>query len=154
MTPGPQDAFDRLLNQENYSENGGTGSARDYFRVSSYGQFNPQFDVVGPFTLPQDMSYYGGNDAYGDDKRPAYMVVDACQAAKASGVDFSIYDTNGDGYVDNVFIYYAGYNEAEYILKVLFGAQMGSATGRIISIFQPLLYLTEKLCMIMPVPLS
>ena len=114
VTPGPQDAFDRLLNQENYSENGGTGSARDYFRVSSYGQFNPQFDVVGPFTLPQDMSYYGGNDAYGDDKRPAYMVVDACQAAKASGVDFSIYDTNGDGYVDNVFIYYAGYNEAEY----------------------------------------
>jgi len=114
VTPDPQEAFNRLLNQENYSENGGTGSARDYFRASSYGQFNPQFDVIGPFTLPQNMSYYGENDDYGDDEKPAYMVVHACQAAKASGVDFSIYDTNGDGYVDNVFIYYAGYNEAEY----------------------------------------
>lgn len=83
------------------------------------------------------------------------MVVDACQAAKASGVDFSIYDTNGDGYVDNVFIYYAVTMKLNMVLKVLFGRTDGQCNpGRIISIFQPLLYLTEKLCMIMPVPLS
>lgn len=114
VTPNPQQAFDRLLNQENYSDNGGTGSARDYFRASSYGQFNPQFDVVGPFTLPENMKYYGENDTYGDDKKPAEMVLDACKAANTAGVDFSLYDADGDGYVDNVFIYYAGYNEAEY----------------------------------------
>ena len=34
-------------------------------------------------------------------------------AADAAGLDFTQYDTDGDGYVDNVFVYYAGYNEAE-----------------------------------------
>jgi hypothetical protein len=94
VTPNPQQAFDRLLNQENYSDNGGTGSARDYFRASSYGQFNPQFDVVGPFTLPENMKYYGENDTYGDDKKPAEMVLDACKAANTAGVDFSLYDAS------------------------------------------------------------
>ena len=34
--------------------------------------------------------------------------------AAQNGVDFSIYDTDNNGYVDNVFVYYAGYNEAEH----------------------------------------
>jgi M6 family metalloprotease-like protein len=42
------------------------------------------------------------------------MVADACRMAyEADGVDFSEYDTDNDGRVDNVFIYYAGHNEAE-----------------------------------------
>ncbi len=110
----PQTAFTDLLNQEGYSANGGTGSARDYFRSASYGQFNPQFDVVGPVNLNQNYAYYGANDANDYDLRPQQMVIDACQAADALGVDFAQYDTDNDGYVDNVFIYYAGYNEAEH----------------------------------------
>lgn len=105
-------AFQKLLNEEQYSANGGTGSARDYFRASSNGQFSPQFDVVGPYTLPYTMAYYGANDTDGNDVKPAYMVVDACKAAD-NDIDFSQYDLDGDGYIDNVFIYYAGYNEAE-----------------------------------------
>lgn len=112
VTSNPADAFTRLLNQENYSDNGGTGSARDYFGAASYGLFTPQFDVVGPYTLPQNMSYYGANKN-GDDDKPAHMIADACALAYADGVDFSDYDTDNDGYVDNVFVYYAGYNEAE-----------------------------------------
>ena len=41
------------------------------------------------------------------------MALDACWAAHNNGIDFSQYDTDNDGFVDNVFIYYAGYNEAE-----------------------------------------
>ena len=59
------------------------------------------------------MSYYGGNDSDGNDKNPRQMVIDACTQAFNNGVDFAQYDTDNDGYVDNVFIYYAGYNEAE-----------------------------------------
>lgn len=115
VTPNPQDAFNRLLNQENYSDNGGTGSAKDYFKAASYGQFSPQFDVVGPYNLPENMAYYGANDPEtGDDVKPAYMIVHACKAADDAGVDFTQYDTDGDGYIDNVFVYYAGYNEAEW----------------------------------------
>ena len=110
----PHDAFFRLLNQENYSDNSATGSVKDYFKAASNGQFSPQFDVVGPYTLPNTMAYYGANDNSGNDEKPAYMVVDACNAANNAGLDFTQYDTDNDGYIDNVFIYYAGYNEAEW----------------------------------------
>ncbi|MDP4239337.1 MAG: M6 family metalloprotease domain-containing protein, partial [Bacteroidota bacterium] len=113
VTTDPQTAFTNLLNQKGYSTNGGTGSATDYFHDSSMGVFNPQFDVVGPYTLPQPMAYYGGNNASGNDVNPRQMVIDACTKASQAGVDFSQYDTDKDGVVDNVFIYYAGYNEAE-----------------------------------------
>lgn len=113
VTPNPQDAFLRLLNQPDYSDNGATGSARDYFLSASNGLFNPQFDVVGPFLLSNNMAFYGENDSQGNDLRPANMIVDACRAADNAGLDFNRYDLDGDGFIDNVFVFYAGYNEAE-----------------------------------------
>jgi len=112
VTANPKTAFTNLLNQTGYSTNGGTGSARDYFIESSFGQFSPQFDVVGPFTLPQNMDYYGKNNSNGDDQNPQQLIIDACAAADAE-VDFKNYDTDNDGFVDNIFVYYAGNNEAE-----------------------------------------
>jgi M6 family metalloprotease-like protein len=112
VTGTPLAAYTNLLNQSGYSTNGGTGSAKDYFHDSSMGVFNPQFDVVGPYMLPNNMAFYGNNDSSGNDTNPRQMVIDACKAASAN-VDFSQYDTDNDGLVDNVFIYYAGYNEAE-----------------------------------------
>lgn len=109
-----QQEFTDLLNQKGYSKNGGTGSAKDYFVDNSMETFSPQFDVVGPYTLPQKQAYYGGNNSEGNDKNPIQMVVDACTAAHEAGIDFGQYDTDDDGIVDNVFIYYAGYNEAEH----------------------------------------
>ncbi|MDO9155036.1 MAG: M6 family metalloprotease domain-containing protein [Paludibacter sp.] len=109
----PQEAFADLLNKENYSANGGTGSARDYFKSASYGKFSPQFDVVGPYTLPNTSSFYGANGTDGYDVKPQQMVIDACNAADIAGLNFAQYDTDNDGFVDNVFVYYAGYNEAE-----------------------------------------
>lgn len=112
VVDNPAQSFFNLLNQEGYSTNGGTGSAKDYFRAASYGQFNPQFDVYGPYTLPNNMAYYGANNSSGYDVRPAEMVVHACSLAN-NDVNFAYYDVDNDGYVDNVFIYYAGFNEAE-----------------------------------------
>ncbi len=108
----PRTKFSNLLNQEGYVENGGTGSARDYFISSSYGQVIPSFDVIGPYTLPSDMNVYGSNDASDNDKNPRQMVIDACTLADKD-VNFADYDLDKDGVIDNVFIYYAGYNEAE-----------------------------------------
>lgn len=113
VTSSPKTAFTNLLNQAGYNTNGGTGSAKDYFQQNSRGLFNPQFDVYGPYTLSHPMAYYGGNDATGNDSLPQQMVIDACQLAYNNGVNFSTYDTDKDGILDNVFIYYAGYNEAE-----------------------------------------
>lgn len=112
VTSNAKTAFTNLLNQSGYSSNGGTGSARDYFIESSFGKFSPQFDVVGPYKLPQNMAYYGENDSNDDDKNPQQLIIDACAAANTE-VDFKQYDADSDGFVDNIFVYYAGNNEAE-----------------------------------------
>lgn len=105
--------FDKLLNETGYSYNGATGSCRDYFIAASDSVFQPHFDVFGPFKLSHDMEYYGGDEGTNHDKNPAHMVTEACQIAAAEGVNIKDYDLDNDGVLDNVFIYYAGYNQAE-----------------------------------------
>ena len=111
----PQEAYTRLLNESGYSDNYATGSARDYFIASSDSLFAPVFDVVGPVDLPRNYEEFGqqlSEDQH--DKNPDLMVTDACQAAQRGGlVNLQDYDTDGDGVLDNVFIYYAGHNQAE-----------------------------------------
>ena len=98
--------FDRMLNVSGYSENGGVGSARDYFIASSDSIFSPIFDCYGPITLSRNSAYY--------DQHTSAMIVEACnKVSDELGIDMSIYDTNNDGRLDNVFVYYAGHNEAE-----------------------------------------
>ena len=75
----PHDYFYRMLNETGFSDYGGTGSAAEYFRNNSSQQFKPTFDVYGPITLSQNMSYYGENDYRGDDSNPQKMAIEACQ---------------------------------------------------------------------------
>ena len=90
------------------------GSARDYFRAQSFGQFVPSFDIIGPITLSQKRSYYGANNSSGNDKNTAAMIREACQKAYDLGLnDFTDYDNDGDGVVDFVYVVYAGYDEAQ-----------------------------------------
>ncbi|MBR2379287.1 MAG: M6 family metalloprotease domain-containing protein [Bacteroidaceae bacterium] len=107
--------FDKWLNEKGYSVDGGTGSVKDYYRDNSMGQFIPNFTVLGPYTLPYTQLYYAGNsEDTGEDANPRAMIVDACNIAKAQNpdIDFSIFDNNKDGYMDNVNVVYAGYSEA------------------------------------------
>ena len=106
-------AFDSLANGENYTYNGATGSCKSYFEVQSNGQYSPEFDVIGPVTLPQTSAYYATNDTVGNDKYVVDFVVDACKAADEQGVDFSQYDNDNNGVVDFIYIIYAGYAESE-----------------------------------------
>lgn len=111
-SPTANQDFTNLLNQSGYSLNGGTGSARDYFIASSDSAFAPQFDVLGPYTLNKSQAYYGAESNGRNDANPAQMIIDAVAIA-SDYVDLSIYDTDGDKNIDNVFVYYAGYNQAE-----------------------------------------
>lgn len=85
------------------------GSARKYFYDQSYGNYNPTFDVVGPYTLSQDYEYYGKND----DANAGKMIKEACELADKDGADFTLYDNDNDGKVDFVYVLYAGYGEAD-----------------------------------------
>lgn len=101
------------LNKVDYNEGDATGSAFDYFHLCSDGRYNPEFVTVGPVTLKHTVAYYGSNSYQGDDyERVGEMVRDACQAA-ADSVDFSEFDADNDGKVDNVYFIYAGYGEAD-----------------------------------------
>lgn len=107
--------YNRILNEENFkSEMGFVGSVRDYFRDQSYGKFLIDFDIVGPITMPKEYAYYGGNDPYARNpksKNIGEMVETALLAADPT-VDFTKYDWDGDGEVDQVFFLYAGRGEA------------------------------------------
>lgn len=109
--PDPQEAFSQMMNLNGYSDNGATGSARDYYYDQSMGAFDPVFDVVGPITVDA-MANYGASTGSSNDTYPQGALLDAC-AQIDDEVDFSLYDYDGDGYVDNIFFYFAGYSEAE-----------------------------------------
>ncbi len=106
--------FERMLNESGYSQNGGVGSARDYFIASSDSVFSPVFDCYGPVTVSKGYAYYGGNSGSSSSIHASQMVVEACNLVADMGVDMAQYDTNNDGRLDNVFVYFAGHNEAEH----------------------------------------
>lgn len=106
-------AFSNLLNQTGYSANGATGSAQDYYYENSNQQFRPIFDVYGPVTLANNVAHYGAHEGSNNDTCPEDAVKEGCVALD-SQIDFSQYDSDGDGEVDLVFMYYAGYGEADY----------------------------------------
>ena len=107
-----RDKYNNILNTIGYNEGNFIGSVTDYFRDQSGGLFNLVFDVVGPYTLENNYSYYGENDSNGDDKRPGEMITEMCMQADAD-VNFADYDWDGDGEVDEVFVVYAGKGESD-----------------------------------------
>ena len=108
-----QDFID-MLTKEGYDVGDATGCAKEYFDSQFHGMFDFEFQVSEIVTLDGVRAYYGGNDFHGNDKRPAEMIAEACRLAD-DDVDFSLYDDNDDGYVDNVFVFFAGEDEADYI---------------------------------------
>ncbi len=101
-----------MMNKSGYDYEGATGSARDYFIAQSDSQYMPDFDVVGPVTLPQNRAYYGTNTSSGEgtDTNPVQMVIDACLLVNDL-VDFTLYDNDNNGLVDFVYVIYAGMGE-------------------------------------------
>jgi M6 family metalloprotease-like protein len=111
--PSPRNTIYNLFNQQYYSENGATGSVLDWFRDNLGGSNYFSFEVSDVVTLPNTAAWYGANAEGVLDRNIKQMVAHACEAADEAGVDFSRYDFNGDGVVDNVFLFFAGHNEAE-----------------------------------------
>lgn len=117
----PQDFYHRMMNDEEFNDYDATGSAGKYLRNNSRGLFSPIFDVIGPVTLPQNYQFYGENiikhndevGDYLDDSCPFRMLTDACEILKLQGFDFSPYDYNQDGEIDNIYLFYAGFGEAD-----------------------------------------
>ena len=104
--------FVNMLTQKGYSYGGAQGSAIDFFNDQFEGACDFEFIVSPVITLSKGYAYYGENDSQGLDKRPHEAVAEACRLIDAQ-IDFSQFDGDGDGEVDNVFVFVAGHDEAE-----------------------------------------
>lgn len=112
----PVKAFDQYLNGNKQEDLGNmnhmnVASVRQYFNTCSYGNFTPQFDVVGPLTLPQNMAYYGGKNKTGSDDRFSDFCRDALELAKDIVSDWSTYDNDKDNRIELVCVIFAGYGQ-------------------------------------------
>ena len=98
--------FERIIN--------GTGptTALSYFKDQWKDSYTFRFDISEVVTLPQNYAFYGANNDDDEDDKATEMIRDACIAVGPE-IDFSAYDNDGDGEVDNVFVFFAGPNESE-----------------------------------------
>lgn len=105
--------YKNVINGKDFSdeEEGYVGSVRDYFLAQSNGQFELDFDVVGPVTMSKNSGYYGGDGAYQKDEKVYEMIKEACDGIQDK-VNLKDYDWDGDGEADQVFFLYAGLGQA------------------------------------------
>lgn len=102
----PKKAFDYYLNgvgepNPNNGEQVLPASVRSYFKLMSNGDFEPSFDIYGPVKLSKKTGDYKNSRST--------LVKDACTALN-DVIDFTRYDSNDDGYIDLVYVIYAGYS--------------------------------------------
>ncbi|MDD2602730.1 MAG: peptidase, partial [Prevotella sp.] len=105
----PKTFYDKVANLKGFNEQYFNGSVHDYFYAQSDGKFDLSFDVVGPVKVSQPYSYYGNDN----EAKVPEMVREACIAINTQ-VDFSNYDWNKDGEVEEVFALYSGYGQADH----------------------------------------
>ena len=105
--------YKNVINGKDFSdeEEGYVGSVRDYFLAQSNGQFELDFDVVGPVTMSKNYGYYGYDNAYQKDEKVYEMIKEACDGIQDQ-VNLKDYDWDGDGEADQVFFLYAGLGQA------------------------------------------
>lgn len=100
----PADFYDRIFNEPGYNEGVGMGCVADYVRDQSGGRLNVKFDIYGPVKV--DLKAGGHIGTYfGQDILKA-AVEKLCETEKT---DFSIYDWDDNGNVDQVLFVAAGY---------------------------------------------
>lgn len=105
--------YKNVINGKDFTdeEEGYVGSVRDYFLAQSNGQFELDFDVVGPVTMSNNYGYYGGDKEYQKDNLVYEMIKEASDAIQDQ-VNLKDYDWDGDGEADQVFFLYAGLGQA------------------------------------------
>lgn len=107
-------SFERLLSEPGYSDNNCAGSFRDYYLANSHGELDLDITVIGWYTASRPRVQYGQKDAQGN-SNPSYnsnvqeLVAQTIDSAEAAGINFADYDNDGDGDMDGLVIFHAGF---------------------------------------------
>lgn len=97
--------WNSIFNEQGFSEQGLHGSVHDYFYDQSYGLFDLTFDLQY-VALSHAHSKYRSTAS--DDENSQYLVYDIIDQLATRDIDWSLYDWDDDGYVDQLIIIYAG----------------------------------------------
>ena len=102
----------RFCNEVGYSDDGNTGSVRDYFYDQSLGKLTYTQNVTQIITVPRPRNYYNFSDypankvLRGDASR--VLITDAVAVLKGSGFDFTSLTTDGSNYALATNVFFAG----------------------------------------------
>ena len=102
--------WNKIFNAKNLSEAPFKGSVHDYFYAQSYGNFDLTFDLVYVKVKGDAVKY--ASDA--TDEKSQYLVQDIMEVLQTRHIDWSLYDWNGDGFVNQLLIVYAGHGMNDY----------------------------------------
>jgi len=101
----------RMLNMMNQKGFNKSGSFRDYYYESSYGNLDITTNVTMWVKLPHTKAYYGANNSNGEDVNAREFIKDAVNAVMDVGIVFSKYDNDKDGYIDFLQVIHSGVGE-------------------------------------------
>lgn len=96
--------WNNIFNAEHFSAEPFFGSVHDYFYDQSYGQFRISFDLC--YAEVGNLETYHSTNI--DDENSKYLVADIMSIIRDRIEDWSPYDWDGDGYIEQLLIVYAG----------------------------------------------
>ena len=102
----PQATYDDIFNTPGYTQRDGVGCVADYFHDQSNGQLNLAFDIYGPYKTNSKVKTGSSsrNEGHSAFREATKMLME-----EHPEIDYSVYDWNGDGHVEQVVYVYAGY---------------------------------------------
>ena len=99
----PAAFYNKILNEPGYNEGNGLGCAADYLRSQSGGLANFHFDVFGPVRVGQKAQPYSDpNSNTKNYPRDSYAEATQKVLQDNPNLDYSIYDWNGNGNINQV----------------------------------------------------
>lgn len=110
ISEDPATDIGRILLEEGYDGDNSVGSATDFFRDNSLGNFIPNFDIVGPITVSKNNYANYGSKSKNGDYGAQLALGEALDTLKKRGeINFKKYDNDGDGIIEYVHMIFAGF---------------------------------------------
>ena len=97
--------WNRILNERDFSQEPFVGSVHDYFYAQSYGQFSVTFDL---YYVQLDGSRARYRSTTANDENSQFLVNDIVDQLESMSINWSVYDWDGDGEVNQILIIFAG----------------------------------------------
>lgn len=100
----PTALWNRIFNEESFSEPPYIGSVHDYFHDQSYGKLDLSFDLY--YVNVGIASKYESTQVH--DENSQFLVDDVLDSLLTYNIDWNLYDWDDDGTVEQLLIVYAG----------------------------------------------